>query len=361
MRADRLIALLLLMQRRQRVTAAEVAAELEVSERTARRDLEALGIAGLPVYSERGRGGGWRLLGGGRTDLSGLSAAEARALFLVAGPQAHATPELRAALRKLVRALPEPMRGPAEGAASSVIVDPGRWGETRNPFRPPHLEAIEAALADGVQVRLGYADRSGKASLRTVHPFGLALKGTVWYLLAGTGDGLRTFRVSRVTSVEPTGELVERPEGFDLAEAWKQVVRRVDELRTPLEVSALADPDALDELRWVFQRRATFGPPTADGRVPVTLRGQALRMLVFELAGFGRRVEVLSPPAVREQLATLGAELVGTYGRPGLGAVLDLPGVVEDVPSDSSGGVAGRPQPRVRARSRPTALAGGPG
>src|SRR5215467_5041694 len=100
MRADRLVAVLLLLQARGRVTAAEVAAELEISERTARRDLEALGMAGVPVYSRQGRGGGWQLIGGARTDLTGLTAAEARALFLVAGPSASATPDVRAALRK---------------------------------------------------------------------------------------------------------------------------------------------------------------------------------------------------------------------------------------------------------------------
>ncbi len=105
MRADRLVAILLLLQSRTHVTAAEVAAELEVSERTARRDLEALSMAGVPVYSRQGRNGGWQLLGGGRTDLSGLTADEARALFLVAGP-ASATPEVRTALRNLVRSLP---------------------------------------------------------------------------------------------------------------------------------------------------------------------------------------------------------------------------------------------------------------
>jgi predicted DNA-binding transcriptional regulator YafY len=106
MRADRLVAILLLLQTKGHVTAAEVAAELEVSERTARRDLEALGMAGLPVYSQQGRNGGWQLAGGGRTDLTGLTAAEARALFLVAGPSSSATPQVKAALRKLVRALP---------------------------------------------------------------------------------------------------------------------------------------------------------------------------------------------------------------------------------------------------------------
>ena len=116
-RADRLMAILLMLQQREQVTAAEVAMELEVSERTARRDLEALAVGGVPVYSIQGRGGGWRLLGGARTDLSGLTASEARALFLVAGPASTATPAVKAALRKLVRALPEPFREQAEAAA----------------------------------------------------------------------------------------------------------------------------------------------------------------------------------------------------------------------------------------------------
>src|SRR4051795_9693639 len=132
-RADRLVAILLLLQTRGQVTAAEVATELEVSERTARRDLEALGVAGLPIYSRQGRNGGWQLLGGARTDLSGLNAAEARALFLVAGPSSTATPDVKAALRKLVRALPESFRTRAEAAATAVVVDPTGWDQLDDP------------------------------------------------------------------------------------------------------------------------------------------------------------------------------------------------------------------------------------
>src|SRR6478609_522197 len=129
-RADRLMAILLLLQQREQVTAAEVARELEVSERTARRDLDALAMAGVPIYSVQGRGGGWRLLGGARTDLSGLTANEARALFLVAGPASTATPNVKAALRKLVRALPEPFRVHAEAASTAIVSDPLGWGST---------------------------------------------------------------------------------------------------------------------------------------------------------------------------------------------------------------------------------------
>src|SRR6185312_878630 len=153
MRADRLMAVLLLLQQREQVTAAEVARELEISERTARRDLDALSTAGVPVYATPGRGGGWRLVGGARTDLSGLTAGEARALFLVAGPASATTPAVKAALRKLVRALPEPFRTQAEAAASSLVTDPQRWGSDPVERRsPPMLDALQDAVIRGVQV-----------------------------------------------------------------------------------------------------------------------------------------------------------------------------------------------------------------
>ena len=185
MRADRLVAALLVLQAKGRVTAAELAAELEVSERTARRDLEGLSLAGVPVYSQPGRGGGWELVGGARTDLSGLTADEARALFLIAGPSG-ATPEVRAALRKLVRALPATFREHAEAAAvPSCTIRPD--GTTPRRRAPDHLEMLQHAVIEGVQVELDYRGRDGRASSRTVHPLGLVVKNNIWYLVAGTG------------------------------------------------------------------------------------------------------------------------------------------------------------------------------
>src|SRR6478609_8991072 len=145
MRADRLVATLLLMQARGRVTAAEIASELEVSVATARRDLEALSAAGIPVYPQPGRGGGWSLVGGARTDLSGLSAMEAQALFLLAGPAAATAPELKSALRKLVRALPQTFRADAAAAADAIAVDPSGWGEIDLEL-PPLVEVLQGAV-----------------------------------------------------------------------------------------------------------------------------------------------------------------------------------------------------------------------
>jgi predicted DNA-binding transcriptional regulator YafY len=311
MGADRLVAALLVLQARGQVTAEELGRELEVSTRTARRDLEGLALAGIPVYSQPGRGGGWTLLGGSRTDLSGLTAAEARTLFLVAGPSA-ATPEVKTALRKLVQALPETFRSDAEAAASAVVLDPAGWDQ--GPVRAPdHLEELQQAVIEGVQVRLGYRRRDGEVSERVVHPLGLVVKSQVWYLVARTEAGQRTFRVSRVRAVTRTGEAVVRPEGFDLAAAWRDIVITLDTQRAPASAHLRADDETVDILRYMFGRRALTGPVGADGRVEVEIRGQSEEMVARQLAGLGDRVEVLAPEAVRQYLAAIGRALVARY------------------------------------------------
>jgi predicted DNA-binding transcriptional regulator YafY len=317
-RADRLVAALLVLQSKGRVTAAELASELEVSERTARRDLEGLAMAGVPVYSQPGRGGGWELVGGARTDLSGLTAAETRALFLVAGPAA-ATTEVRAALRKLVRALPATFRPQAEAAAGAVMRDPASW-DHEEPATPFHLEALQRAVIEGVQVELGYRRRDGEVSLRTVHPLGLVVKNSTWYLVAGTAAGQRTFRVSRVRSVAATERAVERPVDFDLSEAWRSIVTGVDAQRTPVTVTLRTDEVTLDVLRWMFGNRVGEPSPDGSGRVVVEVRAQSDLMIARQLAGFADAVEVVSPPAVREHLAEIGEGLVRRHASRASGA-----------------------------------------
>ncbi len=315
MRADRLVAVLMLLQQREHVTAAEVARELEVSERTARRDLDALAMAGVPVYSTQGRGGGWRLVGGARTDLSGLTAGEARALFLVAGQASTATPAVKAALRKLVRALPEPFRDQAAAAASSVVTDGQRWGADRDVRPPPRfLDELQDAVIRGVQVRLGYVDRDGSATTRTVHPLGVVAKGAAWYLVAGTPAGRRTFRVDRVSTVEPTDDPVHRPDDFDLAGTWRTIADEVERQRTPLEIRALCAPSGIDVLRRAFGSRLEVGGTTSDGRVDVVIRGRDEHTLAGELAWTVEWLEVTGPPTVRDHLAAIGRGLVERYG-----------------------------------------------
>jgi predicted DNA-binding transcriptional regulator YafY len=312
MRADRLVATLLVLQMRGRVTASELAEELEISVKTARRDLEALAMAGIPVYSQPGKGGGWQLLGGARTDLTGLTAAEARTLFLVAGPSAAVTPDARAALRKLVKALPETFRADAEAAASAIVLDAAHWGTTAAP-PPRHLEALQQAVIDGVQVRLGYTDRRRAETERTVHPLGLVAKGSTWYLVADTDPGLRTFRLGRIKSVERTSEPAVRPDGFDLAGAWESVVARVDEQRRSLRATIHVAPETVPWLGGQFGTDLVVRRSLPDGRVEVELGGPHPAYIAERLAGWGRRIDVVGPPEVREHLARIGTELVAAY------------------------------------------------
>jgi predicted DNA-binding transcriptional regulator YafY len=302
------------------VTAAEIATELEISERTARRDLEALGMAGLPVYSTQGRTGGWRLAGGGRTDLTGLNAAETQALFLLAGPRAT-TPELRAALRKLVRALPEPFRERAEAASTRVIHDSTGWngGRPERPV-PVHLDAVQTAVIAGRQIVLGYVGRDGTTSSRTVHPLGLATKSGSWYLVGDTDAGLRTFRVDRIQAVEITDAAVVRPDGFELADAWSMITTQVEQVRLPVVVRAFCSSDVVPWVRYIFGARLRIGGAAADGRVEVEIRTHSEQTIANELAGFGAAVEVVDPPGVRARLAVVAAELAYLYAGEGTAA-----------------------------------------
>ncbi len=235
-------------------------------------------------------------------------------MFLVAGPS-PASPELKAALRKLVRALPEPFRADAQAASTAVVVDPNEWGRVK-PTRPPplHLDVLQRVVIEGEQVELGYVARDRAESTRIVHPSGLAAKGSIWYLVADTEAGLRTFRVDRVTSVEGTGAEVVRPDGFDLAEAWRLIREEVDQLRSPIQVRLAAAPGIIGILRMVFDTKVRVGGARPDGRVDVEIAGAHIDALAGQIGGFGGAVEVLEPLELRDELARIGVELCECYG-----------------------------------------------
>jgi predicted DNA-binding transcriptional regulator YafY len=312
-RADRLVAIVLLLQTHGQLTAADLAERLETSERTIRRDLDSLSGAGVPVYAQRGRGGGWALLGGHKINLSGLTLQEAEALFLVAGPNALSglgvEPGVKSALRKLLAALPAPMREQAAAARTAVHVDPLGWGRSRPPAAkdtPAHLDALRAAVVAGRQVDISYAKPGELAADRRVHPYGLVSKAGTWYLLAGAEAGLRTFRVSRIRAVVATDDPVQRPDNFDLAEAWEGVQSSYGERRDEgaIVVDLRVDIDLVPWVRgWSRVDETHF-----KARFPNAFAAAA------ELSRYGNRVEVLSPPEVRKALGRLGRELARAYG-----------------------------------------------
>lgn len=311
-RADRLVAALLLLQQRGRVTAAELAAELEVSVPTARRDLEALSAAGVPVYPQPGRGGGWSLVGGARTDLSGLTSGEAQALFLLVGPAATVSDEAKAALRKLVRALPATFRDDAVAAAGATTIDPARWGDPVRP-EPALVRELRPAVIQRRRIRLTYQGRGAERSHRLVEPWGLVDKDGVWYLLAGTDRGRRTYRVDRIIAADTTDELFERPADFDLGTAWGDVVEEMEGRRSRVWATVLVDPRHVPILADQFGRHCHEVGLEPAGRARLRLGGSIPLDLARILAGWGSLVEVLEPQSVRDLLSKLGTELVVAY------------------------------------------------
>ena len=312
MRADRLVAALLFLQHRGRVTAADLAEELEVSVATARRDLEALSAAGIPVYPQPGRGGGWALVGGARTDLSGLSAAETQALFLLVGPAATVSGEARTGLRKLVRALPQTFRAEAEAAASATMSDRASWSGLDRP-RPGVVDLLQVAVVRRRKVRLTYTNAQRERSVRLVDPWGLVDKDEIWYLIGGTERGQRTFRVDRVVEAQLTDEPAQRPDDFALDRAWQEVVGEVERKRSRTWATVLIETRFVPILRDHFGRHCHVEEEVDDARSRVRIAAPTPRDIARNLAGWGSMVEVLEPAPVQAELARIGTELAGLY------------------------------------------------
>lgn len=314
-RADRLVAIVLELQAHRQLTALELSERLGVSERTVRRDLDSLLAAGVPLYSQRGRGGGWALLDGHKINLSGMTPAEAQALFLVAGPSAlgglGVEQGLRSALRKLLSQLPEPARDHAMKASAAVHVDPAHWGRDTEPV--PALTELREAVVHGLQVDIKYAKPGEAGSDRRVHPYGLVAKAGVWYLLAGSDAGLRTFRVSRVSRISVTTEPVVKPEDFDLGQAWEDVRGRMSGRRGSLEVELTIEPEHERLVTAMIGSWADLHE--IPGSTPKLYKAlfDGAELAAAELARFGRRVSVLGPPEVRDELLKLGRALADAY------------------------------------------------
>jgi len=330
MRSSRLLEMLLLLQTRGSVTAAELADRLEVSPRTVYRDAEALGAVGVPIYAERGRGGGIRLLPGYRTDVTGLTRDEARALFVLSTGGAHAdlglAAPLRSAIAKVMRAVPAPFQPAATAASERVLVDPVGW--MRSADAAGELGALQAAVFADRRVRMRYrSSGQHKATDMVVDPYGLVCKSGVWYLVADCTGEPRLFRVSRVEAVLVADEPVTRRDGVSLGGLWEELRRQVDERPTPVRVIARVRQTRLDMFSRMFAAHlveATAGGALAKGAraglsgaddgewAVLTLRFAAVQAARV-LLSFGGDVVVTSPPEVRDDLLAVAAEVTACY------------------------------------------------
>ena len=321
MRADRLVSILLLLQLHGRMTARGLAERLEVSERTIHRDMEALSVAGVPVLAERGAGGGWALLDGYRTNLTGLNEAEIQALFL-AGP-VRLLADLRldkaraAAHVKLLASLPSASRRGAEYVRQRIHVDVTSWAGGAE--AAPHLRTIQDAVWQGRRLRFTYGrEEECGASERLADPLGLVAKGSVWYLVAAVGGEVRSYRVSRVRSAELTDEPCVRPEGFDLAGFWEKAAAEFKTNLPRYRATLRVRKEVVQRLPYGgrFARVERVGEADSEGWAEVSMRFQFEEEACEYALGFGTQVEVVEPPALRERVARAAAEVVAFYAGP---------------------------------------------
>ncbi|HET7566435.1 MAG TPA: WYL domain-containing protein [Gaiellaceae bacterium] len=305
MRAERLVSLLLLLQTRGQLTAADLADRLEVSVRTVHRDVEALAAAGVPVEALRGPAGGYRLAGGYRTRLTGLTADEAEALFAAGmpGPAAELGlgGELAAARLKVLAALPAELQERATRAQRLFHLDTRGWFRAGD--RVPHLPVLSAAVWRGRRARIRYRE-GARVVQRTIDPLGLVLKGGAWYLVARRSAGMRVYRVSRVVAARALAEEFERPGDFELERFWEEWSRAFEQNRPRVEVLLRVS----EEVRRFLPGDRRIEP---DGSVAVGFEnlGEALR----ELLRFGPDAEVLAPPELRERVARTARETAALY------------------------------------------------
>jgi len=322
-RATRLISLLLLLQAREGMTAAELARELRVSERTVYRDVQALSAAGVPVYAEHGPGGGYRLVDGYRTRLTGLTREEAEALFLsgLPGPadQMGLADLVTAARLKVTAALPAAFQDAPTRVSQRFHLDIPGWFTDVDP--PPALSALARAVWQDLIVRMRYRARQREVT-RTVQPYGLVLKAGTWYLVGRVDDDYRTYRVDRVLSVEPTGEVFNRDVSFPLATFWAEHgARFVASLLTD-RVTIRLSPTGLRALRYAMeppaarQAYAAAGEPDAHGWVTTELPVESIDVAYTQLLALGPEVEVLEPPRLRARLAEAAQRLIDLYRTP---------------------------------------------
>jgi predicted DNA-binding transcriptional regulator YafY len=315
MKADRLLSVLLLLQGRGRATERELAERLEVSQRTIHRDLEALSAAGVPVLALRGATGGWQLEKGWRTQVPGLNQPELQAL-LMAQPRVLGHPRLVAAaesaLNKLMASLPGPMREEAAMMRERLHVDPRGWWDAGEDVSV--LPLLQDAVAQQRRLSFDYVRADGQQGSRTVEPLGLVVKGSVWYLVARTPKGLRTFRVSRIREAVVLAEKFDPPTRFSLADYWARTTAEIEQRQKQFIVALALAPDAAQRLRSHIPTtplKSSAAKHLPDDWIELQAAFDDEAQARFVVMGIGARARVLSPEHFRQSIVAEARIIAG--------------------------------------------------
>jgi predicted DNA-binding transcriptional regulator YafY len=316
MRASRLLSILLMLQTRGRLTAESLAETFEVSVRTVYRDIEQLSAAGVPVYADRGPGGGFQLLDGFRTKLTGLTENEAETLFLsgLPGPatQLGLADQLLSAQLKLSAALPERSRASAQKMAQRFHLDPVGWFRSSDQARL--LPTLAHAVWTETVVEIIYRRAQG-AVTRTIHPLGLVLKAGTWYVVAERSGERRTYRVSNIESLSPGQERFTRPKDFDLVRFWTESSRAFEVGIYREQAVLRASPRAMMRLERLGATvadaaRDSAEAPDDEGWVRITIPIESIDQAAIDLLMLGTEAEILKPRELRRRIAAAARGMV---------------------------------------------------
>lgn len=320
MRADRLLSLLMLLQSRGQMTAQALARELEVSERTIYRDIDALSVAGIPIYGETGPEGGYALLNSYRTNLTGLTDGEVRALFMLSIPapleELGVSQELCTALLKLSAALPESHRRDEAKVRQRFHLDSAWWRQGEEQM--PHLPTIHRALWEDRQLHLVYRSPVGVPIRRKVAPYGLVAKAGVWYLVCARQQAVRVHRVSDLLEVQIAEETFVHPPDFDLAAFWQEWCTEYESLLTGFTATVRVAPEFVPELprrfgSQIHHKIAQAGPPDEAGWITIELSFKSFEDARDHILSFGRGVAVVAPLALHRSVLDFAEQIVALY------------------------------------------------
>ena len=321
MRADRLLSLMMLLQTRGQMTAEELAAELEVSKRTIYRDIDALSIAGVPVYASGGPGGGYAVLDSYRTSLTGLNENEIRALFMltIPGPISDlgVSQQLKAAILKLTSSFADEHHEHTDYLRQRLHLDAASWFQTEEPV--PHLKIVQDAAWQDRQLVLSYRRRNGMVSEQIISPYGLVAKASIWYLVAATDKGMRVYRVSRIESAQMTQTHFARTQDFELAKFWTDWVIGYKASLPKYPVILRIAPDLIpvlpsmlgDDVRSLIEQAQS----DLEGWRVVEYTFERIEEAQTYVLGMGASVDVIAPEELRVNVLKLATDVVAHYSR----------------------------------------------